>query len=105
MDAPEFVQPVERLHSDVEALLTLTNKSKPPRRRYRGPERMTAFYLPGDASGSGFGSALIGPAGRVIYESGVWTEEYREESSNFREADNLVLRVEELVKGGDVKRR
>ena len=60
---------------------------------------MVAFYMPGDASGSGFGSALIGPQ-EVAYEAGTWSGDWRAESSNFREADNLVTRVEALAAEG-----
>jgi hypothetical protein len=63
---------------------------------------MLAFYVPGDASGSGFGSALIGGEG-IDYQSGTWSGDWATESSNFREADNLVLRLEELVGLGTVK--
>ena len=66
-----------------------------------------ALYVPGDASGSGFGSELTGPDsdGRlsILYESGTWKERWREESSNFREAGNLVCRVEGLALEGAVK--
>ena len=60
------------------------------------------MYLLGDASDSGFGSALIGPLG-ILYESGAWRREWTEESSNFREADNLVRRIERLVADGTIR--
>ena len=60
---------------------------------------MTAVYVPGDASGSGFVSALIGDHG-IEYQSGTWSGDWQTESSNFREADNLVRRLEEMVASG-----
>ena len=57
-----------------------------------------AFYVPGDASGAGFGSAII-KDGEIKYQCGAWKDQWRKESSNFREASNLVMRIEELVLG------
>jgi hypothetical protein len=61
-----------------------------------------AFYVPGDASGSGFGLAIIGEDG-INYQSGTWAGDWAAESSNFREAENLVLRLEGLVRDGTVQ--
>ena len=47
-------------------------------------KNLSCFYLPGDASDSGFGSAVIGEDG-IEYEAGTWNQDWREESSNFRE--------------------
>lgn len=51
--APALVEVKPRLRGDIEALLELTSQEEPPKRVIVG------LYLPGDASGSGFGSALI----------------------------------------------
>ena len=60
---------------------------------------MMAFYMQGDACRSGFGSAII--KDKVIrYQAGTWTGDWRAESSNYREADNLVLRLEAMVEEG-----
>ena len=69
---PALVQASYRLASDVQALQELLKGDVPIRHRFRASERLTAFYLPGDASGAGFGSALIDQAGNVVYESGTW---------------------------------
>eukprot|EP00984_Skeletonema_dohrnii_P031205 scaffold23400_cov72-Skeletonema_dohrnii-CCMP3373.AAC.3 len=60
---------------------------------------MVALYLPGDASasGTGFGSAIISEEKGVLYQAGMWETSYAQESSNFREASNLVKRLTELV--------
>jgi hypothetical protein len=48
----------------------------------------SAFFVVGDASGKGKGNAVIEQYG-VDYELGAWNLEWREKSSNFREAENL----------------
>ena len=55
--------------------------------------------MPSDASGAGFGSALIGDNG-LHYEAGTWSGNWGANSSNFRDADNLVTRVETLSADG-----
>ena len=98
-EAPATVEVFDRLRRDIRALLELTDAEDPPKRRVRSKEVLVALYLPGDASGKGFGSALIRREG-VEYEAGAWKCEWHDRSSNFREADNLVRRIEDLVKGG-----
>ncbi|EJK62140.1 hypothetical protein THAOC_17263, partial [Thalassiosira oceanica] len=70
-EAPSTVKVFDRLRRDIKALLELTSSEDPPRRRIRSKEVLVALYLPGDASGKGFGSALIRREG-VEYEAGVW---------------------------------
>ena len=57
--------------------------------------------MPGDASGS---SAAIDSKG-IRYQSGTWSGDWRKESSNFREADNLVLWLEGMAKVDKVARQ
>ena len=101
-DAPVVVAVQPRLRRDVRCLRRLTDTNTPPRERYRAQRAAVSFYMPGDASGKGFGSALIGPQ-KVVYHAGTWARRWRRESSNFREADNLVRRVEELVEDGTMQ--
>ena len=84
-----------RLRSDIRCMLQLTVPRAPPEERYRAGSTSVAYYMPRDASGKGFGSALIGPD-RTTYHAGTWAKEWRDESSNFRETDNLVLKVKDL---------
>ena len=81
-----------RLWRDTHALLELTSTDVPP---------ILAFYMTGNASGAGFGSALIGDDG-PLYKAGTWSGDWRAESSNFREADNLVTRVVLIVLDGAI---
>ena len=85
----------------MKALVELTVPSTPPRVRLRAREVLQALYLPGDASGAGFGTVIIRKDG-IMYESGTWTTEWAQESSNFREADNLVTKIETLVRKGKI---
>ena len=98
-EAPSTVEVFDRLRRDIKCLIELTSPEKPPRRRIRSREVLVALYLPGDASSQGFGSALIRREG-VEYEAGVWKCQWHLRSSNFREADNLVRRIKDLVRGG-----
>ena len=54
---------------DVESLQKLTTHVAPPRVRLGALDILLALYLPGDASGLGFGSAVIGAEG-ILYKSG-----------------------------------
>ena len=93
---PEWVTPKARLGRDLRCLMELTSTEAPPRIMFRVAAQMMAFYMPGDASGSGFGSAIIKDK-VILYQAGTWTSDWRVESSNYREADNLVLRLEVMV--------
>jgi hypothetical protein len=93
--APASVEPVPRYLRDLECLVKLTDTSEPPRQLYRA-RRQSAFFVVGDASGKGKGNAVIEQYG-VDYESGAWNLEWREKSSNCREAENLTDRLERLV--------
>ncbi|EJK48621.1 hypothetical protein THAOC_32566, partial [Thalassiosira oceanica] len=97
--APDRVEVKPRLRRDIEALLELTRPEEPPRRVHRSRRVIVGLYLPGDASGSGFGSALIWQDG-IEYESGTWKCQWTDKSSNLREADNLVRKIEDLVERG-----
>ena len=53
----------------------------------------------GDSSGKGKGNAVVEQYG-VDYESGAWNLEWRDKSSNCREAENLTDQLERLVANG-----
>jgi hypothetical protein len=68
------------------------------------PTESADVYMVGNASGSGFettqwkhGDSEIGAT------HGAWDETFRAKSSNFREAYNLVLGIEKMVKDGKLK--
>ena len=77
LEEPSKVHPVERLLSNVKALVKLTAPSIPPRVKLRAQDVLQVLYLPGNSSGAGFGSAIINKDG-VMYESGTWSSEWAE---------------------------
>jgi hypothetical protein len=93
-EVPVEVQAVPRLRRDVNCLLELTKSTEPPRQLYRA-KHVVAFFVIGDASGSGKGVAVVEQYG-VDYEAGSWKMQWRKESSNVREAENLTDRIERL---------
>ncbi|KAL7490524.1 hypothetical protein ACHAWT_000141, partial [Skeletonema menzelii] len=98
-EAPETVRAAPRFRSDIDALLQLTAGEEPAIQRCRVEGSMTAVYLGGDASGKGFGAAMWDDE-EVVYSAGSWNATHSQESSNWREATNLTLKVEELAAEG-----
>ena len=98
--APRFVSTAPRLASDIQVLMTLTAFREAPRMEVRATS-LAAAYLVGDASGSGFGDCLWvqGEKGMDI-AFGSWDNAVSASSSNFREGNNLVLRLESLLQEG-----
>ena len=101
---PQVVKAVPRLMGDVEMLLELFGGAEPAVQRARVTTVAVALYLMGDASGVGFGSALWDESG-VAFEAGNWKQQWKEESSNFREASNLTARIEKLGEEGKLNDR
>ncbi|KAL7572469.1 hypothetical protein ACA910_000297 [Epithemia clementina (nom. ined.)] len=100
---PQRVTAVERFKSDVKALESLTSSPFPPRILVRpnGPAKAAIMF--GDAPGTGFGTSLwLHGTKEVKAEHGVWTLEYSQGLSNFRELYNLVARVDSLVTNGSL---
>ena len=103
-DPPQTVKAVLRFQSDVDSLLKLTEQEEPPVVKCRVQGACVALYLMGDASGKGFGSGLWHDDG-IEYEAGSWSVNYSQESSNYREAENLTERIERLAEGGRLNDR
>ena len=99
--APETVtaKQVPRFAGDVEALVNLTEGAAPATQRCRVKGSLTALYLAGDASGRGFGAAMW-DEDKVVYSAGSWSRDCGGESSNWREAENLTRKVEEMAAKG-----
>ena len=57
-EAPGDVRAVPRLGRDIACLIELTKTPEPPRQLYRAKQVM-AFFVIGDASGSGKGVAVV----------------------------------------------
>jgi hypothetical protein len=101
-DAPELVTGVPRLNDDARALKVLTEGTVPPKVNARPKHQVDVLYLIGDASGKGFGTA-VWAGGRLCWESGHFTTSYQDESSNFREASNLIIRLEDLERADGLR--
>jgi hypothetical protein len=99
---PDYVTPVPRFRRDIAALDKLFEADRPAVSTLRAKGSLSGYYLVGDASGKGFGSALWGQD-KIYWESGNYSIEYQKESSNFREADNLVSRMELLESSMDLR--
>ena len=95
-EAPTNVAAVERLGSDVRALTYLMQSESPPSRPLRAKRRMVGLII-GDASGEAKG-ALLCRGAKIEYVTAEWTDSAKGQSSNWREATNLVDRIEELSK-------
>jgi hypothetical protein len=82
----------------------LTMDDVPPEVPVR-PTQVASSFLVGDASGSGFGTpSWTQDEDEIVAQFGAWDLGTSEQSSNFREAYNLVLRVEQMIERGEVKR-
>jgi len=90
---PKLVTPVPRLLSDLEVLNEFFSTPEPPYRFVRGGKMTLVKYGFGDASKSGFGSTIETNDG-IAYRYGVWSSSTQEESSNFRELENLAESLE-----------
>ncbi|KAL7530942.1 hypothetical protein ACHAXR_005112 [Thalassiosira sp. AJA248-18] len=91
-EAPSLVYPVARLSSDIRALKELFSGDVPAVQVCRAAKMAVAFYLVGDASGQGMGSALWDKEG-IQYEAGNWAGDRQDKSSDCREAANLASRI------------
>jgi hypothetical protein len=99
---PKTVTPTAHLRDDVMALDQFFNLQSPLRMRDRSSKVQIVRYGFGDASGTGFGSTLELPEG-LKYRIGVWGYAEQEESSNFREFENVVTTIEEEAQAGNLK--
>ena len=100
--APETVSPVGRFVDDLKALIELFSATDPPLRVVRSNKRFEAQYGFGDASKSGFGATIqIGEDIKYVY--GQWCDDMMEESSNYRELNNLVKTMKDMVEDGTLK--
>jgi hypothetical protein len=104
-EAPKRVQAKARLvECDLPALTELLEEETPPKRVIRSKKVAEVYYGFGDASQDGFGFNIQKPDDdTLLYRFGQWCDSVSEESSNYRELLNLVIRLEELVKDGTLK--
>ena len=87
---------------DLEALKEFCEPKKPPLRFIRGKAIYIARYGFGDASKTGFGSTFETEEG-ISYRYGTWSSDGEDNSSNFRELENLAQSLEYEVEKGTMK--
>ena len=97
--APARVVPVPRFWQCLDVLLDLMSPDIPPHITVRAMTSIFVVYGFADASGSGFGNSLL-IHGEVRYRIGVWSSEEKQNSSNWRELENLVESMEKAGKQG-----
>ena len=89
--APNVIEPSgslrEMFESQVRMLIKLLSGEAPAEQFCRAEGTVTAMYLWGDASGASFGSLIHEK--EIEYEAAEWAGDHQEESSNWREANNL----------------
>jgi len=99
---PLLVQGVARLMDDIGVLMEFTATDVPPLVPAR-PSQSLAMFIVGDASGTGFGGSTWKSGDLGIQATfGAWNAKVMRESSNFKEAYNLVLLLEHQIKEGEV---
>jgi hypothetical protein len=101
---PVWVSAATRLKLDVSALMELTHLEDPPDVPIRAVVPNTT-YLVGDVSGVGFGSTNRTQHDNFfVADYGTWHDSVTtDESSNFREAGNLIIRTKALIREGKLK--
>ena len=90
-----MVKILPRLWDSLDSLGRFTDAVKPPRSKLRAGRHALA-YLMGDTSGLGFGFFIWGQ-GILSSELGDFYPLYHVIPSNFREGDNLNMRIEHSV--------
>ena len=100
---PQQIQAVPRLRSDIKAIAIMFETSNPPIIQVRSSSIFVAIYGAGDASGTGFGSAILLPQKSLSYRIGVWRhDDVVGESSNWKEFTNCVEAMEEEAEKGNL---
>jgi len=100
---PVSVKGVSRLMDDLVVLMKFTASVTPPRVAAR-PSQSLAMFIVGDASGTGFGGSTWKAGDASITASfGAWDKRLMRESSNFKEAYNLVLLLEHQIRQGQIE--
>ena len=104
--APDWVQPVERLQGDVEALLELCSNSTLSRRRVKVDSINSVFNIGGDASKVGYRSVAQQKTRRekpvkTFNRVGFWVESIRDgKRCKWKELRNCVGSIEQGVMEG-----
>jgi hypothetical protein len=98
---PKSIAAVPRLQKDVESMQRLFEQDIPAQVLLRASRVYTIIYGFADASGSGFGSTIM-LNGEIEYRIGTWGSDTEDESSNYREFENVVDALREEEKKGNL---
>jgi hypothetical protein len=99
---PERIKGVPRLVRDLAAIALMLSSSAPPLVNVRCAVVFAIIYGFADASGKGFGSTVLGKDG-TRYRIGLWDKDTEDETSNFREFENVVQSLEEEASTGNLQ--
>jgi hypothetical protein len=99
---PKRIKAAPRLVNDVRALNALFDGEMPTQVLLRSSRVYSIFYGFADASGSGFGSTILCEGG-IKYRIGTWGSDSEDDSSNFREFENVVDTLRDEAIAGNLK--
>ena len=100
---PTRVRPLPQLVDDIYALSEFLSMSSPPEIEDRRSELRLILYGFADASGGGLGSSVLIPGTGIRCRTGVWGKDEENNSSNFKEFENVVSTIEQEAKEGTLK--
>jgi hypothetical protein len=98
---PKQTGPVARLARYVKAMASLFVRETPGQVLLRASQVYTIIYGFANASGSGFGSTVM-LKGEIRYRIGTWGP-YEDETSNYREFENVVAALREEEEAGNLE--
>jgi hypothetical protein len=99
---PDRIKGVPRFGRDLVAISEMVVDDSPPEVNVRSLGIFEILYGLADASEKGFGSHVLGKDG-TRYRIGIWDKDTEEETSNFREFENVVGALEEEAAKGNLK--
>jgi hypothetical protein len=99
-EAPKDVLATSRLKQDLYALQELLKPTSPPDVLIRTNSILQILYGFGDASGKGFGSTMLSNQGVKVRILGLWEGDVEDNSSNWKEFENVVEALEEEGNNG-----
>ena len=99
---PSQVKPVPHFKVCLDALVKFFKQEYPPKVCLRSKNVLMAVHGFADASGTGFGSS-IQREDELSFRLGVWGSDESQESSNWREFENLVSCLEEEEQNGKLE--
>jgi hypothetical protein len=98
---PKLIAAAPRLQKDVEAMARIFAQELPAQVLLRASRVYTLLYGFADASGSGFGSTIMLEGG-IRYRIGTWPSDNEDDTSNYREFENLVDALREEDEAGNL---